>query len=125
MVGALADRIRAQGHRRERIKARVRHVAGAFGEREGVGVMEGESDLIERLCRSLAFHLIESENTARMAEGEENPWAEEIARARSLIGEAGFDIDALYPVSERPIVTPEDEMDLELLAELRGGRRVQ
>lgn len=87
--------------------------------------MAGVSDLIERLCRSLAFHLIESENTARMAEGEENPWAEEITRARALIGEAGFDIDALYPVSERPIVTPEDEMDPELLAELRSGRRTQ
>lgn len=83
------------------------------------------NDLIERLCRSLAFHVIESELTASMVEGEAQPWAEEIATARALIAEAGFDIDALYPISERPTAILEDEMDPELLAELRSGRKVQ
>lgn len=83
------------------------------------------SDLIERLCRSLAFHVVESENTASMAEGEENPWAEEIVNARALIAEAGFDIDVLYQVGDRPIVTSEDEMDSELLTELKNRRPLQ
>ena len=82
-------------------------------------------DLIERLCRSLAFHVVESENTASIAEGEENPWLEEIINARALIVEAGFDFDVLYPIEDRPIVTAEDEMDPELLAELKSGRKMQ
>jgi len=60
------------------------------------------SDLIERLCRSLAFHLVESELTLSHAEGEIDPWQEECSKARALITEAGFDIDALYPVLDRP-----------------------
>lgn len=87
--------------------------------------MTTSPDLIERLCRSLAFHLVESENTASIAQGEDNPWADEIAKARGLIAEAGFDIDDIYPVADRPVVTPEDEMDPELVAELRSGRKPQ
>lgn len=60
------------------------------------------ADLIERLCRSLAFHLVESELTLQHAEGETDPWADECRRARALIAEAGFDIDQLYPVIDRP-----------------------
>jgi hypothetical protein len=60
------------------------------------------SDLTERLCRSLAFHLIESELTLSHAEGEIEDWAEECRAARSLIKEAGFDIDVLYPILDRP-----------------------
>lgn len=59
-------------------------------------------DLIERLCRSLAFHLIESELTLSHAEGEIDDWAKECSEARALISEAGFDIDQLYPVLDRP-----------------------
>lgn len=61
-------------------------------------------DLVERLCRSLAFHVVESELTLSVAEGDTSDWKEECDRARSLITEAGFDIDALYPPEDRPVV---------------------
>lgn len=60
------------------------------------------TDLIERLCRSLAFHLVESELTLLFCEGATTPWADEVAKAKALIAEAGFDLDALYPVEDRP-----------------------
>ena len=60
------------------------------------------SDLIERLCRSLAFHVIESEITLSFSEGDTSDWAREVAEARQLIAEAGFDIDVLYPPETRP-----------------------
>lgn len=60
------------------------------------------ADIIERLCRSLAFHIVESELTLSHAEGEIEDWAEECREARELIAEAGFDIDQLYPVLDRP-----------------------
>lgn len=60
-------------------------------------------DLLERLCRSLAFHLVETELTLQHTEGDDlSLWEDECTQARSLITEAGFDIDALYPVEERP-----------------------
>lgn len=58
--------------------------------------------LIERLCRSLAFHLIESELTLSHAEGELSNWTEECSKARAIIKDAGFDIDVLYPIMDRP-----------------------
>lgn len=64
--------------------------------------MSHDLSLIERLCRSLAFHLVESEVTLSHAEGDIADWREECDRARALIREAGFDIDALYPVLDRP-----------------------
>lgn len=64
--------------------------------------MTQDFDLIERLCRSLAFHVVESEITSSFAEGETDPWADEITKARALIAEAGFDFDDLYPVEDRP-----------------------
>lgn len=63
------------------------------------------SDLIERLCRSLAFHVVESELTLDHAEGEIGDWADECRKARALITEAGFDIDVLYPILDRPTST--------------------
>lgn len=87
--------------------------------------MKITDDLIERLCRCLAFHVVESENTASMSDGEENPWAEEIAKARGLIAESGFDFNVLYPVEDRPVVTAEDDMDPELLTEIKSGRKMQ
>lgn len=63
-------------------------------------------DLIERLCRSLAFHLVESELTLAHAEGDLAEWQQACAAARELIAEAGFDIDALYPVEDRPAAEP-------------------
>lgn len=64
-----------------------------------------ERPLIERLCRSLAFHLVESEITMQHATGETEPWATEIAAANALIVEAGFDLDVLYPPEDRPITS--------------------
>ena len=63
---------------------------------------ENASDLIERLCHSLAFHLIESELTLKFSEGNTSEWVAEVAKARALIAEAGFDIDDLYPPDDRP-----------------------
>ncbi|SDC08008.1 hypothetical protein SAMN05216337_1001204 [Bradyrhizobium brasilense] len=60
------------------------------------------SDLVERLCRSLAFHVVESELTLQHAEGDLTDWRNECTSARALIAEAGFDIDVLYPVLDRP-----------------------
>ena len=65
--------------------------------------MSAESaPLIERLCRNLAFHLIESELTLSHAEGDIEDWREECNEARALIAEAGFDLDVLYPILDRP-----------------------
>jgi hypothetical protein len=58
--------------------------------------------LVERLCRSLAFHLVESEMTLSHAEGAIEDWRKECDEARSLIKAAGFDIDVLYPILDRP-----------------------
>lgn len=82
-------------------------------------------NLAERLCRSLAFHVVETEVTLSVSEGNLSELCDECALARRLIAEAGFNIDDLYPVSERPTATLEDEMDPQLLAELRSGRRIQ
>ena len=60
------------------------------------------NDLTERLCRSLAFHVVESELTLSHAEGDIADWRKECDTARALIKEAGFDIDVLYPLIDRP-----------------------
>lgn len=62
-------------------------------------------DLIERLCRSLAAHLVESELTLSHSEGDLTVWRQQCTDARALIAEAGFDIDALYPLEDRPVST--------------------
>lgn len=62
-------------------------------------------NLMERLCRSLAFHVVESELTLSHAEGDLTEWQAKCEEARALIKEAGFDIDALYPPEDRPIST--------------------
>lgn len=64
--------------------------------------MASDRDLIERLCRSLATHLIESELTLQFSDGDTCEWQQECEEARELIAEAGFDIDTLYPVEDRP-----------------------
>jgi hypothetical protein len=63
--------------------------------------------LIERLCRNLAFHLIESELTLSQAEGAVDEWQAECEAGRALIAEAGFDIDELYPSQDRPQIMRE------------------
>jgi hypothetical protein len=62
-------------------------------------------DLIERLCRSLAFHVVESEITLQFSEGDTVLWKQEVTKARALIAEAGFDFDTLYPPEDRPTAT--------------------
>ena len=42
-------------------------------------------DLIARLCESLAFHVIETELTTSMAEGDLSEWHKECKAARDLI----------------------------------------
>ncbi len=39
------------------------------------------------------------------ADGDTGPWDKEIAIAKALIAEAGFDLDVLYPLEDRPIVS--------------------
>ena len=65
------------------------------------------NDLIERLCRSLAFHVIESEVTLECIEDDcvcdgAAHLRGHIEAARGLVAEAGFDIDVLYPLEQRP-----------------------
>ncbi len=69
--------------------------------------MTQQPSLIERLCQSLAFHLVEGGLTLSYAEGDFADWREECDNARLLIKEAGFDIDVLYPILDRP--TSEEE----------------
>ena len=60
-------------------------------------------DLAKRLCRSLAIHAIETELSLQYMEPYPEELAAEVRTAKELIREAGFDIDELYPVSERPL----------------------
>lgn len=60
-------------------------------------------DLARRLCRSLAIHAIETELSLQYMEPYPEELAEEVEAAKALIREAGFDIDELYPVGERPL----------------------
>jgi len=65
-------------------------------------MMAARSSLLERLCRSLAFHIAETELTVQHVEGDVTEWRDEIETAKALIAEAGFDYDTLYPPAERP-----------------------
>lgn len=60
------------------------------------------NDLTYRLCRSLAFHLVDTELTLQFSEGPTADIVHAVAEAKSLIEEAGFDLETLYPASERP-----------------------
>ena len=60
--------------------------------------------LIEKLCRSLAFHVVETELTLSMSQGAPPEYQEAIDTAKALIEEAGFDIDVLYPPEDRPTI---------------------
>lgn len=67
---------------------------------------DNSAPLLERLCRSLAFHLVESELTLQHSEGEDlSYWRDACSEAKALIAEAGFDMDVIYPVLERPTIT--------------------
>jgi hypothetical protein len=60
---------------------------------------------LEELCRCLAFHAVESENTSKFMTPVAVDVERQVAEAKRLIAEAGFDIDKLYPVSDRPAVS--------------------
>ena len=64
------------------------------------------SDLLESLCRSLAFHVVETELTIQFCDGDVSEIADEIAKAKSLIAQAGFSLDVLYPPEDRPVAGP-------------------
>lgn len=62
-------------------------------------------NLLVRLCRSLAIHCVETELTLQHMEGPKDAldgMVRLIQEARSLISEAGFEFDELYPPSQRP-----------------------
>ncbi len=56
--------------------------------------------LIEDLCRCLAFHATETETTLQHMHPPAEEWEAEVANAKRLIAEAGFDFDKLYPVED-------------------------
>lgn len=60
-------------------------------------------DLSERLCRSLASHLVETELTLQFMEGDISEYRDEVESAKALIAEAVFDLDELYPPEDRPM----------------------
>src|ERR1700733_10997474 len=102
-MGRCPRRYRDQGAEQSRPHHGVADVSQWAGG--GAGFFAGGDDgseaapapLIERLCKNLAFHLIESEITLSLAEGAIEDWRDACNEARDLIKEAGFDIDALYP----------------------------
>ncbi|MBW8832909.1 MAG: hypothetical protein JF606_26665 [Burkholderiales bacterium] len=66
---------------------------------------ERQGDILERLCRCLAFHAVESENTSKFMTPADMQVETQVEKAKKLIAEAGFVFDAIYPVCERPIVS--------------------
>lgn len=61
--------------------------------------------IIEDLCRCLAFHAVESENTSKFMTPPDVEVEQQVAEAKRLIAAAGFDFDTLYPVADRPVVS--------------------
>lgn len=61
--------------------------------------------LLVDLCRCLAFHTVESENTSRFMSPPDAEVEQQVAQAKLLIAAAGFDFDSLYPVADRPVVS--------------------
>lgn len=64
-----------------------------------------DDDLLKRVMRSLAFHVVETELTLQFVNGDASEIRDEIQRAKGLIEEAGFDFDDLYPLEDRPTAT--------------------
>lgn len=62
-----------------------------------------KNDLIEGLCRALAFHLVETELTLQFMDGDASEHRKQVDTAKALIAEAGFDLDDLYPPEDRPL----------------------
>ena len=66
-----------------------------------------DTPLVERLCRSLAVHVVETEGSLEFMDPMPTDIVAEADNARALIAEAGFDIDLLYPLEDRPTLLPE------------------
>lgn len=72
--------------------------------------MAAEKSLIERPCRCLAFHAVETDIMSHYVDAEMSEYRlEEVSEARRLIAEAGLDFDALYPIEQRPAHGPTPE----------------
>ena len=67
-----------------------------------------DTPLVERLCRSLAFHVVETEGSLEFMDPMPTDIVAEADNARALIAEAGFNIDVLYPPEDRPTLQPAD-----------------
>ena len=67
-----------------------------------------DTPIVERLCRSLAFHVIETEGALEFMDPMPPDIVSEADHARALIAEAGFKIDVLYPPEDRPTLQPAD-----------------
>ncbi|MCS4088750.1 hypothetical protein [Rhizobium sp. BK176] len=64
--------------------------------------MSVDQKLLERLCKSLAYHVVETEITFQFMTPQEPEIADRIAEAKALVAEAGFDFDVIYPLADRP-----------------------
>lgn len=70
--------------------------------------MNTNDDLMKRICECLAFHAAETELTFKFMSPQVDETALTIADAKSLITEAGFDFDTIYPLANRPKVVHSD-----------------
>jgi predicted RNA polymerase sigma factor len=73
--------------------------------------MSVDKELLERLCKCLAFHAVETELTFQFMTPQEPAIADRIAEAKQLVAEAGFDFDVLYPVKDRPTALLAEHVD--------------
>jgi hypothetical protein len=73
--------------------------------------MSVDKELLARLCKSLAYHAVETELTFQFMTPQEPEIADKIAEARALVAEAGFDFDVIYPVNDRPTAILAEHID--------------
>lgn len=73
--------------------------------------MGADKELLERLCKCLAFHAVETELTFQFMTPQEPAIAGKIAEAKALIAEAGFDFNVIYPVKDRPTAVLAEHVD--------------
>ncbi|MBY3432614.1 hypothetical protein HFN89_00305 [Rhizobium laguerreae] len=59
-------------------------------------------ELLTRLCKCLAFHVVETERSFLFMTPKDQDVAARIEEAKVIVAEAGFDIDILCQAAERP-----------------------